>query len=86
MYRSSKECKCQIFQYNSSDISIQYDASMLLLFGVTLSRCLLSSTRIKHINPYNDFDSKFVCKVLKLSHVDNYNSGSENVLDAFDFS
>ena len=32
-----------------------------------------------------DVDHKFSCKVLKALHIDDLNSGSENVLEAFEF-
>ena len=56
-----------------------------VLFGITLSSLLLSSTLIKHINSYNNVDPDFVCKVLQSLHINDLNCGSENVSKTFGF-
>ena len=56
-----------------------------VLFGVTSSTFLLTSTINKHIKTYNNEDPKFVEQFLRLLYVDDLNSGSENIHDYCNF-
>ena len=56
-----------------------------VLFGVTSSPVLLTSTITKHITTYNNEDPKFVEQFLRSLHVDDLNSGGENIHDCYNF-
>ena len=52
-----------------------------VLFGVTSSSFLLTSTINKHIKSYNNEGLKFVEQFSKSLHVDHLNSGNKNIHD-----
>ena len=52
---------------------------------MTSSPFLLTSTINKHIKTYNNEDPKFVEQFLRSLHVDDLNSGSENIHDCYNF-
>ena len=54
-----------------------------VLFGVTSSPFLITSTINKHIATYNNKDPKFVEQFLRSLHVDNLNSSGENIDDCY---
>ena len=56
-----------------------------VLFGVTSSPFLLTSTITKHITTYNKEDPKFVEQFLRSLNVDDLNSGGENIHDCYNF-
>ena len=56
-----------------------------VLFGVTSSSFLLTSTINKHIKSYNNEDLKFVEQFSKSLHVDHLNSGNKNIHDCYIF-
>ena len=56
-----------------------------VLFGVTSSTFLLTSTINKHIKTYNNEDPKFDEQFLRLLYVDDLNSGRENIYDCYNF-
>ena len=55
------------------------------LFGVRSSHFLLTTTINNHIKPFNNEGPKFVEQTLRLLHVNDLNSGRENILDYCNF-
>ena len=56
------------------------------MLGVRSSPSWLTSTFNKHIETYNNEDSKFVERFLRSLHVDNLGSGSQNIQDCYNFN
>ena len=56
------------------------------MLGVRSSPFWLTSAFNKHIETYNNEDSKFVEWFLRSLHVDNLGSGSQNIQDCYNFN
>ncbi|XP_065654791.1 uncharacterized protein LOC136081405 [Hydra vulgaris] len=56
-----------------------------VLFGVTSSPFLLSATLVTHLQKYTEIDQEFVEKMLLSLHVDDLNSGSNDLNQCLEF-
>ena len=81
----SCESKNEITPKNISQYKICDYRICRVLFGVTSSPFLLTSTINKDIKTYNNEDPKFVEQLLRSLHVDDLNNGSENFNDCYNF-
>ena len=81
----SCESKNEITPKNISQYKICDYCICRVLFGVTSSPFLLTSTINKDIKTYDNEDPKFVEQLLRSLHVDDLNNGSENFNDCYNF-
>ena len=56
-----------------------------VLFGVTSSPFSLFATFIHHMSKYSTVDKEFVHTFVSFLHVDDFNAGTNNIDDAFDY-
>ena len=56
-----------------------------VLFGVTSSPFLLTTTLNEHIEKYENIDPQFVEKFKRSLHVDDLNSGGETIQECYNF-